>query len=499
MAAIRSILVGAGLTLVSLTVGTYLGTQLELPAQSQASTAAPTAADPIVPSVEVDDPLDVAPIVEPDEDPPYSTREAAPAAGAWQRSSGKVPSVDDPSLESHPTIRILSDEDFNPAQGIRSGNGTWENPYVISGLSVSSITIKDTDAYVVLQENYVKGTMVLDWNGDRTNVHHNHIGDLRVNQNVKRTGDATSGIIADNVIGRVGQLRHYDGEFAYNHVLGINSSPIPGFGSVLAVNVDGFNGARFHHNVVNGVVDVRLHGHHHGSGFATESHDHADPENGYDHTVRYHEVSIEDNEITAWGRYALRYFDQAHSANDRTANSEPEKDLNDPHVHYLKVDMLRNTLHGGGIFLDIVNAEDPKHTTDPCEASIRVDDNRVVLRNPEDGPNPTTNVLSPPRSGIEARLARGAEITFNGNSVDNQVRPLPGMSNTTAGIRLENIGDTEVIITDNKVHGTLYGVWARTMDETVEWWIWSNGWTEVKNAIWYDSTVKNKPHEEPKE
>ena len=38
-----------------------------------------------------------------------------------------------------------------------------------------------------------------------------------------------------------------------------------------------------------------------------------------DHTQRYHEVWVTDNEIVSPGPWALRYYDEAHSANDRTA------------------------------------------------------------------------------------------------------------------------------------------------------------------------------------
>lgn len=150
------------------------------------------------------------------------------------------------------------------------------------------------------------GRLVLDWNGQCVHVYHNLVQDLRVNQNNARTGYATGGLIENNRIFDVGQIRHYDGEFRENEigdrkyidrfVVGTQPAPPsdasgdfyaagspPGGPALLptrpgrVINADGFNEAWMHHNVIYGSVDLDLHGHHHGPGFfARESHYHGD-------------------------------------------------------------------------------------------------------------------------------------------------------------------------------------------------------------------------------
>ncbi|MEM3494065.1 MAG: hypothetical protein QXD15_06890, partial [Thermoplasmata archaeon] len=41
------------------------------------------------------------------------------------------PSTQTASYEEHPPIKIISNENFTPENGVRYGNGTPENPYVI--------------------------------------------------------------------------------------------------------------------------------------------------------------------------------------------------------------------------------------------------------------------------------------------------------------------------------------------------------------------------------
>lgn len=73
--------------------------------------------------------------------------------------------------EDHPTIVIVGDrgptgfalaEDPRdgepiprPGSGVRSGDGSADNPYVISGWNVSGIIIQDTDAHVIIRNNTI--------------------------------------------------------------------------------------------------------------------------------------------------------------------------------------------------------------------------------------------------------------------------------------------------------------------------------------------------------
>lgn len=172
-------------------------------------------------------------------------------------------------------------------------------------------TLDEIAAYAVANANVpddtVRAKLVLDWNGPCVHAYHNVIQDLRVNQNNHRVGYATGGLIEDNRIFHVGQIRHYDGEFRENEVgdrryveaflegsdLIARPDPVhadayesgepeggPEEAPLLAgrvMNVDGFNQGSFHDNVFYGAVDLDYHGHHHGTGyFAPHSHYHGD-------------------------------------------------------------------------------------------------------------------------------------------------------------------------------------------------------------------------------
>ncbi len=62
----------------------------------------------------------------------------------------------------HPPIRINGNDDFTAANGVTSGNGTENNPYIIEGWDIdisdaanSGITIKHTNKYFIIQGCYV--------------------------------------------------------------------------------------------------------------------------------------------------------------------------------------------------------------------------------------------------------------------------------------------------------------------------------------------------------
>nr|MDQ3956861.1 hypothetical protein [Actinomycetota bacterium] len=172
--------------------------------------------------------------------------------------AGAAPSDRDPDPRGE--IVIDSNADFDADHGVRSGAGTKENPYVISHWRLPSLIIRNTNVWVTIENNVVSGQMILDWIGHGVRVVNNTVGDLRVNQNVARTGPATDGYIGHNEFRLVGQLRHFNGIFERN-VVGTEDLLVKR-PSYKAVQFDGFHGARFRDNVVYGYVDVKLHGHH---------------------------------------------------------------------------------------------------------------------------------------------------------------------------------------------------------------------------------------------
>lgn len=399
----------------------------------------------------------------------------------------------DEDREQRGPIRITSDAGFTPENGIRAGSGTKSDPYVISDWDVSSITIADTGKYLAIRDNAISGTLRLNWNGDRLTVVNNAIGDLRVNENVKRTGGPTSGRIANNKIGFVGQLRHWDGSFERNIVGDPNAMNLPFFAD-RAVNFDGFNGARFRNNTIYGYVDVRLHGHHHGSAFGEgHSHNHAATGSDYaqdemDHTQRYHEVWVTNNKIYAPGYYyALRYYDTGHAANDRTANSEPNKELNKPHTHYTRVHLNDNEL-AGGLEVDVFNAQDNLHKV-WARGMVELRGNKITL---------VREALDTfeARDGISVVNARYLTLQIVSNEVRTDFSGDPTsdvFGSGEAGIRLDNLDQADVFLSGNEVYDLGYGIYARRMSKSVNWWITEFRTGNVEQDVYYDNSVENEP------
>lgn len=394
--------------------------------------------------------------------------------------------------ERHANITIGRNEEFTAENGVRSGSGTAADPYVISGWELGDLTIHDTDAYVVIADNVIEGQLTLNWIGDRATVVDNTIGDLRVNENVKRTDEATSGLIARNRFGLVGQLRHFDGVFR-NNVVDVRAGaiccdlPLFGSGGLRAVNFDGFNGARFTKNqIYGGYVEVRLHGHHHSSGFGDDSHYHGaghEGHGGMDHTQRYHEVWVTDNRIESPpGYYGLIYTDNAHAANDRTAASERNEELNKPHIHYTRVHLTGNELIGSGLYVDVFNADDERHTG-TSRGVVDIIGNDIRLLAPDD------DEIFTYASGIEVDRVRDIDLTIAGNRVlGPEEDPSPfAQWRTEPGIRLRSVHIGRIWLLDNLVANRRVGIEASAFED-VQWWISGLRTRGVEQELSYDGS-----------
>jgi hypothetical protein len=442
----------------------------------------------------------------------YAVVAAAPAGAA-----GPQAPANDPPKQQRDSIFIRANNEFNPANGVRTGSGTRSDPFVISGWELDSIHIKDTNRWLVVKDNVVTGRLVLDWIGDRVTVVDNDVSDLRVNQNVKRTGDMTSGLIAHNTFGVVGQLRHWDGVFAHNVVGSPDGMELPFFSNE-AVNFDGFNGGQFHHNTVYGFVNMTLHGHHHSTGFGHHSHNHAytTPEEAeaekaheghahakknkkmpahdeMDHTDRWHEVFVYDNKIYAAAPYALRYTDQNHAANDRTANSEENPALNEPHVHHTRVHLTNNQLFGGGIAVDIFNAKDERHLSTK-RGSMHIANNVISLTRTDQDAF-FTNL-----HGISVNDATDITLRITGNSIKEtsaQTDSLTRANEFDAGIWLGRFDLGNLYLADNSVTDMAFGVYAHDLSKSVFWWVNGLKTTRVGMPVYYDNSVQNQPKRSP--
>jgi hypothetical protein len=345
-------------------------------------------------------------------------------------------------------VLISSDKEWSAANGVREGSGTQGDPYVISGWDLGSLEIHDTDAYYVIEDNVISGQLTLNWTGGGARVVDNKIGDLRVNENVDRTGGPTTGLFARNKIDFVGQLRHFDGIFQKN-VVGIPDQTTLPFFDTRVVNFDGFNGARFRDNTIYGYMDVKLHGHHHGSGFNADSHDHSSMHDhdgmDVDHSVRYHEVWVTGNKIYSDSYYALGFNDRGHAGNDRTAASEENEELNKAHVHHTRVHLNDNTLVGAGLEVDIFNATDELHQ-EFAKGIVEIKGNTISVA------RATTDVFEG-RDGIAIRDARFADIFIEDNTISGTFdgSGLLDDDQWDRGIYVDRIEDSHVYVMNNVV------------------------------------------------
>lgn len=402
------------------------------------------------------------------------------------------------------SIFITKDTQFTDVNGVRSGSGTASDPYVISNWDVSEIYIADTGKEFVIKNNTVD-FLTLNWNGNNVLVQNNDVGDLRVNENVKRTGGPTTGRIVNNTFDVVGQLRHFDGVFAHNTVganpdqMDPNQLEIPFFGNNRAVNFDGFNGAHFYDNTIHGYVEVRLHGHHHSSGYDQNSHHHGVEHDDtthtdhamddMDHTNRFHEVWVHNNTIYSSGPYALIYTDTNHAGNDRTANSEENKELNKPHEHHTKVHLTGNKLVGAGLYVDIFNADDRNHTT-TNRGLMEIANNSISLEYSDQ------QLPFEAYDGLTVWNAKDVKLQIVGNRIryDGSGDPLEmDNSGATSGISLRTLRQGDVSIVGNFVENFFYGVYASDMSENVFWRVYDLETVGVSDQIAWDQSVKNEP------
>jgi hypothetical protein len=400
----------------------------------------------------------------------------AGTAGAAQRAADKS------TPQQHPSISIGADTEFNPSNGVLKGNGSKHHPFVISGWKIDTISIHDTDAYYVIKDNDITSQLVLNWTGNRAKVVDNHVADLQLNQNVQRTGEDTSGKIVRNTFDTVGQLRHFNGLFAHNTVGSPDSPDIP-FSSNEAVAFDGFNGSHFTHNTIYGFVDATLHGHHFSEHYGSKKMYRM----GHEH-VRYAEVWITNNKIYSSGPFALRYNDLNHAANDRTATSETDEALNDPHIHHTRVHMNHNKLYGSGLDVDVFNADDENHIR-IGHGFVELRGNKISLdRRPEDMGSSYTGITVTQAQGLTLRIV-GNTVTETSGTLDSTA----GWNSSDEGIWLDQLKTAKVYLFNNTVKGAAYGIRAQDFEDSVMWWVGNLHTSGVTYPLYWDNTVKSHP------
>ncbi len=389
---------------------------------------------------------------------------------------------------------VHTDEGLQEMQeeGYITGNGTHEDPYVISDFRITRVLeIQDTTKPLVIENNYIEGQLKLNYNGPHVHVHNNHIEDLRVNENIERTERATSGLIEENTIPFVGQLRHYSGTFAHNDIGPKPSNVIDEYLSDTGLAalpdhvtflLDGYHLAHVHNNTIHGHLEIKLHGHYHGSCLACPPHDHANPDTfppGNEphpdldpqshHSYRYHTLDLENNIFkTNDETLALRIHDNNHAGDDQTANSEPNAHLEERHDHHQYVRVAHNTLHGASMLFDIVNADDNRHDGMTQHAHIDLTGNHVTLEKPRGdiGLTPAYAVHAADNADLIAK-----DNTFTFTSDESPLPPgyrwiVDGEPAETTGFHLQGLNATHVTIAHTHGEGAHYGVTLQQLHES---------------------------------
>lgn len=412
---------------------------------------------------------------------PARSHSGGHGAGAhpWEGGRGTTPALADSvlALERRGSIVIDGDAGFNPANGVRSGTGAFDDPFVISGWNVDTLYVHDTTKAFEIKENYVTGILVLDWTAQGGYVHHNHVANLRTNRNVERTGDPTAAVIEKNTILRVEELRHFDG-ILRNNTIG-RADGLPLLGEQVVLNIAGLNGAGIHHNVIHGGVDMKLHGHHHSDAPGAHSHNHGQADAAQaedhveDHQVRHIDFLFADNVIRD-DSFGLRYNDLNHAGDDRQATSEQEPDLEKPHVHHTRVAIMRNTIEGSTLRIAAVNARDERHLAGET-AELVIADNRIVRPSAGDG--------------LVVQDVANATVLIEGNKVEKGDLQL----GTASAILLLRLHNSTVSVGENAFGAYVYGVRAKDFDASTNWTVGANAASGVRYPVYWDESVANPP------
>jgi hypothetical protein len=413
------------------------------------------------------------------------------------------------------------------AEGYLTGEGTPSSPYVLEDFYVNDeLSITSINRSLIVREGYVAGQLRLNYVGESLYVHHVFAEDLRINENIKRTGPNTGGLFHDNEFLFVGQIRHFTGEFTQNQIgprpAGavaeyLGDAGVSTVAPEVVFNFDGFHGADIHHNRFLGMVDIKLHGHNHADCFVCDVHDHSDerefpdgehdhssvdPANGFDsrHSVRYVSLLFRDNRIEVPSGLALRYHDRNHAGDDRRANSEPNPRLEDPHVHYQDVTLRANTLVGGGLLIDVFNAADDRHPVQNLGV-LRLLDNDILVHYDRDAIGRTATLVK----GIEVRLADGLQLLARDNEVGfvKMQRPEPGSAllgvldrePELRGFHISTAQASNLTFQENRVEVGDIGLFAQSLSATVHWSLWGNEFHTTHP--WRGQNVENPPEEKP--
>jgi hypothetical protein len=200
-------------------------------------------------------------------------------------------------------------------------------------------------------------------------------------------------------------------------------------------------------------------------------------------------VSVTNNVIHAKHDYALAWLDTGHAGNDRTAPSEQDKALNDPHAHHTKMRFAGNKLTGAGILVDVFNADD-RHHVRTYRGMVEVANNRIALGKDD-------FFSGRQLMGIQIRNAKDVHTHIAGNRIvgwktGNGVLAMLEQWDSNAGILLQNVDKADVMILSNYVENRTFGVHAMNFTVSVQWTIGKLVTKNVEERVAYEN-VPRKP------
>ncbi|MGQ0536594.1 MAG: hypothetical protein ACT4PT_11035 [Methanobacteriota archaeon] len=410
---------------------------------------------------------------------PHESHEAAPRTHLREHEAGTLPDRADAASLPFQFRRFVVRGDEGLAEmverGFVSGAGTSAAPYVIEGFRVQELlSIEDTTKPLIIRDSVVEGQLTLNYVGTDLYVHHVRAEDLRVTENVDRRGDSTAGLFEENAFAFIGQMRHFSGEFRENSVGprpdGVVSEALGDTGVTrlpqgLVWNFDGYHLADVHHNTVEGFVDVKLHGHYHGSCDGCASHAHsasASPSDGLpvDHQRRYHRLSFHENTIRVADGPALRFNDEAHAGDDRTAASETTPELELAHEHHTVLEIRGNLLLGGPLVLDALSADDERHEGHPQETHVALEGNHVEREVPQGRRAPGVGAyeIEETRATEVTAVANTFALSRRSSALASPLDPLRAPPAKAAGFLVRTAAGSATI-GQTEGSGADYGVW----------------------------------------
>jgi hypothetical protein len=224
-------------------------------------------------------------------------------------------------------------------------------------------------------------------------------------------------------------------------------------------------------------------------------------------------VSFTDNKVVDPTGYGLRYTDENHAGDDRTAASETTKQLDDPHQHHTVVDISRNLVQGAGLWVDIFNADDELHAKrDPGWLTLADNTIEVQQRDPGALGLVPVNLGQPayqPLVGLWVMTAKEVQLTITGNTLRFTARPdsptstlanlevLPRGEAKPTAILLAGVRDSNVTVAGNHGEGFALGIVARGLDKKVQWAVYGDDFPGAAQALYYDDSVVNHPSDKP--